>query len=90
MKIDIEGAEPRAIAGMQGIIRSHRPKIVTEFSPALIKVTSHTQPSEYLNQLQQLGYRFELLADDLTEASTDEVMAAVADRDHVDLLATPT
>jgi FkbM family methyltransferase len=56
IKLDIEGAEPRAWQGMEQIITQHRPTIVFEFSPNLIKVTSHVEPTDFLEQVMQRGY----------------------------------
>jgi FkbM family methyltransferase len=56
IKIDIEGAEPRALEGMRTLIARHRPIILTEFFPGAIQQVSARDPRQYLSQLRGLGY----------------------------------
>jgi FkbM family methyltransferase len=57
IKMDIQGAEARALEGMKGLIRSNRPlKLVTEFSPGSLKLCG-SDPAKYLKSLQKLGFR---------------------------------
>ena len=56
IKIDIEGAEPRALEGMRTLIARHRPIILTEFFPGAIQRVSGRDPRLYLDQLRSLGY----------------------------------
>ncbi|MCP4423327.1 MAG: FkbM family methyltransferase [Chloroflexi bacterium] len=53
VKMDIEGAEPRAWEGMQRLIQKHRPIVLMEFAPDLIRVTSGTEPSDLLDSMQK-------------------------------------
>ncbi len=64
IKIDIEGAEARALQGMSQILRRYRPVIFTEFFPFLLERHSGVTPQEYLNQLRQFGYAFFILYSD--------------------------
>lgn len=52
LKMDIEGAEARAFAGMSQIIDKFQPLIFTEFSPELLTHVSHTAPEDYLISLR--------------------------------------
>jgi FkbM family methyltransferase len=36
VKLDIEGAEPYAIAGMTAILKAHQPAVIVELSPAIV------------------------------------------------------
>jgi FkbM family methyltransferase len=58
IKLDIEGAEPRAWQGMRQIISRFRPTIVFEFSPALIPVTSHVSAESFLDEI--LSHQYDL------------------------------
>ncbi|MCA9874948.1 MAG: FkbM family methyltransferase [Anaerolineales bacterium] len=53
IKMDIEGAEPRAWAGMQQIIAQHRPILAMEFAPDLIRTTSGADPAAFMDAIQQ-------------------------------------
>jgi FkbM family methyltransferase len=61
IKLDVEGAEPRAWQGMQQIINKFRPILVFEFSPELIPVTSHVSPGSFLDQILGLQYDLYIL-----------------------------
>lgn len=55
IKMDIEGAEFMALRGMKNTIKQHRPKLMTEFSPAAL-FESGIKPQEYLDLLIDYGY----------------------------------
>ncbi len=56
LKMDVEGAEARVVAGAQKLIERHRPVITTELSEAMLDEVSATTPSEYLSYFHELGY----------------------------------
>lgn len=66
VKLDIEGAEPKAVLGMRQLLASHRPILITEFNPTAIEQTSQVPAVSYLDQLVELG--FDLFILDRTEA----------------------
>lgn len=97
IKMDIEGAEARALTGMSQIIEKFRPVIFTEFSPHLLTHVSHVKPEEYLASLQE---HYDIYVLDLkamngphyTEpASISEIMGKYAQSGdtHLDLVAFP-
>lgn len=91
IKMDIEGAEPRAFAGMQQIIQKFKPTILTEFSPNFIKTTSNTDPLQFL---EALSTDYELfILDDKPKASKSvaQIMEIFAHtpNTHLDLMAKP-
>ncbi len=58
IKMDIQGAEALALAGMKGLIRRNKGlKLVTEFSPASLKLAG-SRPENYLNSLKSMGFGF--------------------------------
>jgi FkbM family methyltransferase len=56
LKMDVEGAEARVVAGARKLIERHRPVITTELSEAMLEEVSGATPSEYLNYFHGLGY----------------------------------
>ena len=98
IKIDIEGAEPRALRGMPSLIRKHRPVIFTEFFPFLLEQTSKTTPEAYLDSLRALGYTIFVVEQDAISPapqSNQQIMEAMehstrAGINHLDLVAYPS
>ncbi|MBP0494944.1 FkbM family methyltransferase [Roseomonas indoligenes] len=95
IKVDVEGAEYTALLGCEGIIRRHRPVIVSEFSPGMMAGISGVSGEVYLRWLLDLGYDLFVIEPDasLTPAQGDpEVVMAIHRArmvDHVDLVARP-
>ena len=56
IKMDIEGAEPRAWRGMVKIVREFRPVVLLEFSPKAIELTSKVEPKGFLDDVISNGY----------------------------------
>jgi hypothetical protein len=57
IKMDIEGAEVLALAGMREICTSHRPVILLEFHLRKIRRNWHADPQVVLDMLKDYGYR---------------------------------
>ena len=58
IKMDIQGAEAAALAGMKALVRKNRRlKLITEFSPTALK-NSGSKPSQYLKNLGKMGFKF--------------------------------
>ncbi|MBA0127504.1 FkbM family methyltransferase [Haloechinothrix sp. YIM 98757] len=55
VKLDLQGRDHRAIAGLSGIVRRDRPDIVCEFSPEAI-IELGDDPSTVLTGYRDLGY----------------------------------
>ena len=62
MKLDIEGAEPRAIRGAKRLISDHRPIIVSEVHDRQLLAVSGITARAYVAEVTELGYRASLLA----------------------------
>lgn len=95
IKVDVEGAEYRALLGCEAMIRRDRPNILSEFSPGLMPGISGIDGPGYLRWLIGLGYAVSVIQPDATvlPCGTDEsaVMRAYRSRgtDHIDLLLEP-
>jgi FkbM family methyltransferase len=95
VKMDIEGAEGLALAGMEQLLTRHKPVIFTEFSPAALEVRSHLTPESFLDRIRVLGYDLHLLhrhgGQHPTPQTNAEIMRAFAEyqSDHIDLVAYP-
>jgi FkbM family methyltransferase len=63
MKVDVEGAEPDVLAGMDGLL-ARCPKIlmVIEFNPQLLQ-NAGSEPMSLLQQLQSYGFELEIIYD---------------------------
>jgi len=57
VKMDIEGAEPFALRGMERIVMRDRPVIFTEFNPCCLRQMNESDPAEYLRWLRSYGYQ---------------------------------
>lgn len=94
VKMDIEGAEPRALRGMTQLVRQLRPVIVTDFSPYLIQETSRTAPESFVQALLDLDYQVRVLpasGEKLPPMMPAQIMTyfAAGEETHLDLVATP-
>jgi FkbM family methyltransferase len=95
VKMDIEGAEPRAFQGMRELVRLHRPVLITEFSPELIERVSRVAPVSFLDQLRAADYELFVLGPAVPpedRAQNNEEILALHARSgmtHLDLLAAP-
>ena len=57
IKIDVEGAEPLAMKGALEALKRHRPTILSEVHPEMLKRVSRATPQDYVGLLAQAGYR---------------------------------
>jgi FkbM family methyltransferase len=61
LKIDVEGAEGRVVAGAQRILETWRPIVTTELSLEMLGRVSGIGGEEYLETFAKLGYRISIL-----------------------------
>ena len=61
IKMDIQGAEMAALAGMEKIIRANdKLKMLVEFSPSLIEKSGFS-PEDFLNRIVQFGFKIRVI-----------------------------
>ena len=91
VKIDVEGYEPHALAGMQASLRRHRPMVLSELAPSNLAHFGGTDAAGYLAWWRRLGYHAAIVDADGGERPTpDEAIVAEADRrHHLDVLLSP-
>jgi FkbM family methyltransferase len=96
IKIDVEGAELRAMSGAAELMKCFRPLLITEFSPPALRSVSGVEGEDYIEFLTGLGYRdVSVIQPDGSLIAHGVDGGAVVDtwrqsgRDHLDLLVTP-
>ena len=95
MKIDVEGAEGRVLAGAAKTLQRERPSLVFEFAPPAIEAGSGMTAEALLGNLADMGYVFDALVkpgQKLTERSAQELVdyyGTIKD-DHFDVAAWPS
>ena len=95
VKVDVEGHEPLALRGAEGLLRRCRPVILLEFSPGNIINIAQTRPEDLLVFLRGLGYRWQVIGADGRLGTPDKDPAGllraveVSGCHHADLLLTP-
>jgi FkbM family methyltransferase len=92
MKIDIEGAEWLALTGASRILEHDRPILFVEFSPGPLQTVSKIAPLDYLQRLEKLNYKIEMIGPDhSTPYAAAEVISVMqqSDTQLVDLKLTP-
>lgn len=93
IKIDIEGAEYRALLGAQQLIETHHPIIFSEFSPTGLQHVSNASGEDYLRLLVNHHYQLAILERNgkLIECQEDvgKVMIYFEGQklDHIDIVA---
>jgi FkbM family methyltransferase len=90
VKIDVEGAEGRVIAGATQTLRRHAPTLLFEFSPPGLQAVSGVSGEELLASLAALGYRFRVLGSVRSgTVSAEAVLGHFRGQagDHIDIMA---
>jgi FkbM family methyltransferase len=94
IKIDVEGAEARVWRGMGEVVGRHRPLLLFEFSPGLLRLTSQVEPAEFLADVQSEYDLFIISPEGKTAGRPDSATTiierqAASGLTHLDLLARP-
>jgi FkbM family methyltransferase len=61
LKVDIEGAEMRAMRGATALIATHRPVVISEVSDEMLRRVSGCSVGDYLGWFAERGYRISVL-----------------------------
>jgi FkbM family methyltransferase len=91
MKLDIEGAEGRAVRGAARLLETHRPVVCSEFSPIMLEPVSEMPARRYLDWFVGRGWDIEL-AGRPGETLTADAVEARSQADpsqHLDLVFVP-
>jgi len=94
IKLDVEGAEGRVWRGMQAIVQRHRPTLVFEYSPDMLRQTSEIDPAAFLADVGTL-YDLFIISPEGEVSREPEAVTAIIDqhaktgRPHVEILARP-
>jgi FkbM family methyltransferase len=95
IKMDVEGAEHLVILGAKNVLQTHRPVIISEFSPAGLRNVSGVSGQDFLQQLVDNRYEISVLEADggLTGYGLDgrRVIQRLDDLENsfLELMATP-
>ena len=90
VKIDVEGAEGRVLAGASETLRRYSPTLLFEFSPPGLQAVSGLSGEDLLAGLEGRGYRFRVLGDARSGlASANSVLRHYVRQggDHIDVMA---
>jgi FkbM family methyltransferase len=85
VKIDVEGAEPRVLAGMYRLLHEKRPVVLLEYHPGLIGAQG-LGPDALVDPLHEAGYALYRV----TWQGPELIPNAAAITDFTDILALPT
>ena len=77
IKMDVEGAEPQVVRGAERILRADRPTILSELHPVQLERASGVTASQFLAQMEALGYRAQTLDGAPIESSAAASLASV-------------
>jgi FkbM family methyltransferase len=61
MKVDVEGAEGRALRGARHVLERSRPTVLVELHPHLLPIVSGETPASLIGWMASLGYECRLL-----------------------------
>ena len=90
IKIDIEGAEYKALKGSIQTIKESLPIIFSEFTPTAMPTVSGVKWNEYLNFMIDLGYKIKIIEEQLIECGKDinkvYKIFKEKEKDHLDLI----
>ena len=91
-KLDVEGYEPRVVAGMERMLRRDRPMVLSEYAPANLRQLGGIEPEAYLRWFEERGYRTEILvsaAGETAPATAAEIAARAAGGHHAEVVFRP-
>lgn len=91
VKMDTQGSEPHAVAGMQGLLQKFRPVMIMEYWPPGIRQGGE-DPRRLLGRLRALGYQIRVPGAIGFGDATDELINEIAlssPGEHISIMAVP-
>jgi FkbM family methyltransferase len=91
VKLDIEGAEGRAVKGAAKLLETHRPVVFSEFSPLLLNAVSSMSGLDYLRWFTDRGWEVAVVGEGRGPEEPEVVQSRWEDdrSRHLDVVFTP-
>jgi FkbM family methyltransferase len=86
VKMDIEGAEPKAIEGMCGLLYKFSPDIIMEINADCLRGVSNLSVAGMVDQMEFHGYKPHTFKDDVEPVTKEEVVEIVSAHNYYDFL----
>lgn len=86
VKMDIEGAEPKAIEGMSGLLHKFSPDIIMEINADCLRGVSNLSVAGIVEQMEFHGYKPYTFRYDVEPVTKEEVVGIVSSHNYYDFL----
>jgi FkbM family methyltransferase len=86
VKMDIEGAEPKAIEGMSGLLHKFSPDIIMEINADCLRGVSNLSVAGMVEQMEFHGYKPYTFRYDVEPVTKEEVVGIVSSHNYYDFL----
>jgi FkbM family methyltransferase len=86
VKMDIEGAEPKAIEGMSGLLHKFSPDIIMEINADCLRGVSNLSVAGMVEQMEFHGYKPHTFRYDVEPVTKEEVVGIVSSHNYYDFL----
>jgi len=86
VKMDIEGAEPKAIEGMSGLLHKFSPDIIMEINADCLRGVSNLSVAGIVEQMEFHGYKPHTFRYDVEPVTKEEVVGIVSSHNYYDFL----
>lgn len=86
VKMDIEGAEPKAIEGMSGLLHKFSPDIIMEINADCLRGVSGMSVAAMVEQMEFHGYKPHTFRYDVEPVTKEEVVGIVSSHNYYDFL----
>lgn len=86
VKMDIEGAEPKAIAGMADLLFAFSPDIIMEINSACLRGVSGMAVAQLVDYMSMAGYKPHTFRYDVEPVTKEEVVGIVSSHNYYDFL----
>jgi hypothetical protein len=86
VKMDIEGAEPKAIAGMADLLFKFSPDIIMEINADCLRGVSGMSVAAMVEKMEFHGYKPYTFRDGIESVTKEEVVGIVSSHNYYDFL----